>query len=663
MMKNKHRNLKPDEVKLLELQGCTSSDWSKVQTSDPFNSARIKNVRFSGDIKLGTFQGETEFFGGFSLPTGIENAALHNCRVGDDVFIRNIGSYISNYRIEDRAVIDDVQIIAVEGLATFGNGVRVQVINEAGGRELPIYNHLSSHIAYLLALYRHDEELLEKLESLVSDYVEKHTYKEGEIGAGARLLNCGIIKNVTIGGHALVQGTSILENGTILSKESAPSRVGSNVIARDFIFSTDSRVSENTIICKCFVGQATELGRQYSAENSVFFANCAGFHGEACAIFAGPYTVTHHKSTLLIAGLYSFMNAGSGSNQSNHMYKLGPVHQGIVERGSKTSSDSYMLWPMRVGAFTLVMGRHTGNSDTTDLPFSYLIEDGGESILVPAVNLRSVGTIRDSKKWPRRDKRRDENKTEFLTFHLLTPYTGEKILRGIKLLEEIRDNAGFSSQTFYYNGVKIRRSALQKGLEIYRLAMKRYLGNVVVSVLRQGAITSRAELSSRFELKEPHGAGSWMDLAGLYLPKFVEDEFLSDLKSGQLGSMKEIHDRLGEYHELFEDYELAWVNQVFVDERGVALKDFTSENFCELISEWIMAVEKLDRMRCEDAEKEFFHTSKMGFGIDGDSDVQDADFKAVRGSAEENDFIMELKERLILKKQSAKQLIDLFSNL
>ena len=24
------------------------------------------------------------------------------------------------------------------------------------------------------------------------------------------------------------------------------------------------------------------------------------------------------------------MNAGSGSNQSNHMYKLGPIHQGII---------------------------------------------------------------------------------------------------------------------------------------------------------------------------------------------------------------------------------------------------------------------------------------------------------------------------------------------
>ncbi len=646
------------EIAILEKRGCSCSDWSRVGVSEPFDPCRLTNVNFSGDIQLGKFTDNVEFYGGISLPSGLEGVLLHNCSIGNDVFIRNVKSYISNYNIRDRVVIDDVQLLAVEGPTSFGNGVRVQVINESGGREIPIYNHLSAHFAYLLALYRHDESLLRKLEELVAAYVTAHTYDRGEIGTGTRILNTGVLRNVTIGAKALIQGASLLENGTVLSKKGAPSFVGSDVHARDFIFSTDSKVSDSAIVCKCFVGQATELGRQYSAENSVFFANCAGFHGEACSIFAGPYTVTHHKSTLLIAGLFSFMNAGSGSNQSNHMYKLGPVHQGIIERGSKTSSDSYMLWPMRVGAFTLVMGRHTGNSDTTDLPFSYLIENSGESILVPGVNLRSVGTIRDSKKWPKRDKRRDENKTDFLTFHLLTPYTGEKILRGIQLLKEIRDNAGISSQNFYYNGVKIRRSALEKGLDIYRLAIERYLGNVVVSRLRKNKITNRRELSSRFRLKEPRGAGSWMDLAGLYLPKPVEDDFIDKIRNNELGSLKAVHDKLSEYHQNFSEYELAWVDSILSREKGYSLSEFSAADFCSLISRWIKAVEELDNMRCEDAGREFVQTSRMGFGIDGDSKTRDDDFRAVRGTADENDFIQQLRKRLEQKKISAENLVS-----
>ena len=101
------------------------------------------------------------------------------------------------------------------------------------------------------------------------------------------------------------------------------------------------------------------------------------------------------------------MNAGSGSNQSNHMYKLGPIHQGIMERGSKTTSDSYVLWPSRIGPFTLVVGRHYHNADTTQFPFSYLTEVNYELQLVPGINLRSVGTIRDAQKWPKRDARKD----------------------------------------------------------------------------------------------------------------------------------------------------------------------------------------------------------------------------------------------------------------
>lgn len=146
------------------------------------------------------------------------------------------------------------------------------------------------------------------------------------------------------------------------------------MIARDFIISSGSRVDGGTIIERCFVGQACHLDHGYSASDSLFFSNCRGENGEACAVFAGPYTVTHHKSTLLIAGMFSFMNAGSGSNQSNHMYKLGPIHQGIVERGAKTTSDSYVLWPAKVGPFSLIVGRHYKHSDTSNLPFSYLIE-------------------------------------------------------------------------------------------------------------------------------------------------------------------------------------------------------------------------------------------------------------------------------------------------
>ena len=167
------------------------------------------------------------------------------------------------------------------------------------------------------------------------------------------------------------------------------------------------------ILHNCFVGQAVRIEKQFSAENCLFFANCFASHGEACSVFAGPYTVTHHKSTLLIAGLFSFFNAGSGTNQSNHLYKLGPVHQGICERGCKTGSNAYLVWPARVGAFSTIIGSHYLHFDTSSMPFSYLLEENGRTILVPGTAIKSVGTVRDEHKWPQRDNRKDPHKLDF----------------------------------------------------------------------------------------------------------------------------------------------------------------------------------------------------------------------------------------------------------
>ena len=164
------------------------------------------------------------------------------------------------------------------------------------------------------------------------------------------------------------------------------------------------------------------------------------------------------------------MNAGSGSNQSNHMYKLGPIHQGIMERGSKTTSDSYLLWPARIGPFTLVMGRHYKNMDTSSLPFSYLIESNDESILVPAINLRSVGTIRDAQKWPLRDRRKDTLKTDQVNFNLLSPYTIRKMFEGRDILRRLKSGSGDDTGSYSYNSMLIKGMLSTAGLNSTRQA-------------------------------------------------------------------------------------------------------------------------------------------------------------------------------------------------
>jgi len=652
-----YRNLTRDEIKTIESQGCTAQDWNQVRVADKFDPSRVRNSHFFGSVSIGTLEKKISLFGGIERNTGIYNATIYNCRLGHNVYISNVEDYIANYDIEDDVIINHVALLAVDGASSFGNGTEVAVINEAGGREIPIYDRLSSHIAYIIALYRHKKTIIEKLENMIAQYVASVTSSTGLIGRGVKITDCGTLKNIKVGPAAVLDGASRLENGTINSCPEDPTFVGTNVIADDFILCSGAKVSDNSILAHCFVGQATELAKHYSAEHSVYFANCGGYHGEACAVFAGPYTVTHHKSTLLIAGLFSFLNAGSGSNQSNHMYKLGPVHQGIVERGSKTTSDSYMLWPAKVGAFSLVMGRHYANSDTSDLPFSYIIEHEDESVLVPGVNLRSVGTVRDARKWPNRDKRKDPNKLDLISFNLLTPYTVQKMMNGLKLLQELKGTSGQTSQHFYYNGVKIRRSSLENGINFYKIGTDRYLGNILVRRLRENDFNNIDDLRAILAVKTQTGKGRWVDLAGLVTPQETIDNLFAEIENGTISSLDDVNAKLKEIYDNFQAYEWAWVANTLGQSFGKPLDQFAAGDIITIIQNWVTSVEKLDLMRCSDAGKEFGIPSRIGFGADGTDVERDADFEAVRGTAAENSFITELKERLERKKKSAAKLV------
>jgi hypothetical protein len=649
--------LSADQISQLTGQGCSCDDWSKVQIAHGFNAKAVKSTHFSGQIRLGLFEKQVSFFGGVKKPAGINNATIHNCIIGNNVHINQVKNYIANYIIEDDSVIDNIDLLAVEGKSSFGNGTEVAVVNEAGGREIPIYDRLSAHIAYVIAFYRHKPQVVKKLQEMIAGYCRSVTSSMGLVAKGSRLINCRIIKNVKLGPASVIEGANKLENGSVNSCAEDPVYIGPGVFAEDFIACSGSKITDGTIIGKCFVGQGTVLAKQYSAENSVFFANCGGFHGEACAIFAGPYTVTHHKSTLLIAGLFSFLNAGSGTNQSNHMYKLGPVHQGIVERGSKTGSDSYMLWPAKVGAFTVVMGRHYRNSDTSDLPFSYLIEHEDESILAPGVNLRSVGTVRDARKWPKRDKRKSSDKLDLINFKLLSPYTIQKMLNGRELLKNLKTTSGQTSDFFTYHNVKINNASLERGIKLYDIGIHKFLGNCLLHRLENKNFESVEELRAALLPETELGPGKWIDLAGLFAPDKAVQEILFDIENGTLHTLEQVAGVFKSIYDNYPLYEWAWAANVLQQVLCKKIEEIVPEDIIELTTRWKTAVVELDHQLYADAKKEFIATAQIGFGLDGDEMTKNMDFVEVRGTFEKDNFVSEIKKHISQKTELADELI------
>jgi hypothetical protein len=654
----KFRNLSGAEVKTLTFNNCRCDDWKRVKVMEGFDPSRCLNVIFSGDIKLGIFKGSYTDESGVTVKCGISNTHIHNCTIGSNVLISNIGDYIANYIVEENVIIKNCGKIHTEGRTAFGNGTEVAVLNETGGRSVRIWDRLSAHEAYIIALYRHRNKAIARIEKMVAAYSESITSDKGTIGRNSRILNCRNIRNVRFGSFSCVEGTMSLNEGSINSCKDDPVLIGPGVIMDHFIVCSGSVITESTLIDKCFVGQGCVLGKHYSAENSLFFANCAGFHGEACSIFAGPYTVTHHKSTLLIAGIFSFMNAGSGSNQSNHMYKLGPIHQGIMERGSKTTSDSYLLWPARIGPFTLVMGRHYKNMDTSSLPFSYLIESNDESILVPGINLRSVGTIRDAQKWPKRDRRKDPMKIDQVNFNLLSPYTIRKMFEGRDLLRKIKSVAGGVSATYTYNNMMIKGPSLERGIAMYQTGINKFLGNSVIKRLEKIRFRNDKDLQKRLEPDNSHGNGEWVDIAGLIAPQSVIDRLLDNIESGEVDSLQKIEEEFRTMHRSYYDWEWIWACERIEEEAGKPVSKFTAADVIVMVEEWKKSVIELDRMLYDDARKEFTLSSMTGFGIDGGEEIKKRDFELVRGEFESNSVVASIKDHIKKKTALGDELIE-----
>lgn len=533
----RHRSLTREERELLERQGCSALDWEHVYITDSTDLGRIRDVIFRGDVHIGSLQsGE------------ITDCRLEDVVTGTDVRIIGVRGGVKGCRVGDNARIENVARIEFEPEAACGVGAYVETLDETGSRPVVIYPGISAQVATLMA--REPRWVSETLREELSEFLDAKAVK-AEIGEDASVLDCGPIHNVSIGREVRVEGARLLRNGSIVNN-AAPGRclsfVGAGVDAENFIIE-DGRVDSGAILRNCYVGQGASIEKGFSAHDSLFFANCSMENGEACALFAGPYSVSMHKSTLLIGCQTSFMNAGSATNQSNHMYKLGPVHWGVLERGVKTSSNSYLMLGADIGAFSLLMGDHKTHPDSTQFPFSYLFGDErGATVVVPGAMLRSCGLMRDEKKWPTRD-RRLKRKLPFndrITFEVLNPYTVDRMLEALQTIRELLTRPADDDRFVRYRGMKFSRASLDRAERLYTLAIFRYLNEKLPD--------------GRFPESDGEEAGKWVDLSGQLIDRRLLPELLASEKPDDAERLLD---------EAFESYpadELRWIGRRFGEE-------------------------------------------------------------------------------------------------
>lgn len=585
-----YRQLDEKEIRQLEDNNCWAEDWQRVMVADDFNPNAVRNVTFYGDVKLGSFDKSIEVSKTFMRRTGVYNATLRNVTIGNNSLVENVGNYINNYVIGSDCYISNICTMETTEGATYGEGNIISVLNEVGEGNVVSYHGLTSQIAALMVRHAGNNAFRTAIRRLVAEYIQRTTPDTGTIGNGVKIVNTKEVTNTVVYNDCEINGAARISDCTIMSSPEASVFIGTGVICENSIIAHGSSIINSVKMQDCFVGEACKLSNGFTAAQSVFFANSYMSNGEACAAFCGPFSSSHHKSSLIIGGMFSFYNAGSATNFSNHAYKMGPIHYGTLERGAKTASGAYLLMPAHIGTFSVCFGKLMYHPDTRSLPFSYLIAYGDIMYLVPGRNLTTMGLYRDIRKWPKRDMRSKQSRKSIVNFDWLSPFSVGEIIQGKKILERLREASGDNVSTYNYHEYVIKTSSLRKGIKYYDIALRIFMG----AVLKRHALVPPTSTV---------GTGKWNDLSGLLLPDSEEQQLVSDIADGTIESMDDIVDRLNAINDNYNEYRWAWAYRMILDYYG--LSEITPQDAERIHTDYITARRAWIAEIKKDAEKEY----------------------------------------------------------
>ncbi|MCC8116945.1 MAG: DUF4954 family protein [Planctomycetes bacterium] len=647
----KTRRLRSEEITRLEQNGCSAEAWNAIRVDPEFVIGDlIRNVEFSGNLTLGTFSGTLR--SSLSIP---ERAGLYSCRL-HNVSVQNncriAYATVANTDVGENSLITHVQALTRTGDQPFGNGVFVHVLAEDGVRSIPMWRGLSAQTAHLGCFFKHHSVGV-MLERIALKEAESMRRERSQIGSGCRIERCGTVDNVWIGDGASVIGAANLNNCTI-EGDPVPARIGQGVTAKNCIFKSSCRVDGGARLDRCFVGQGVVVENDASAVDSLFFANCHVGHSEVVSAFLGPYTVSHHRSTLVLACQSSFANFGSGSNSSNHLYKLGPRHGGVLRRGVRCGSDSYLLWPSDIGAFSTVVGHHPEHLDTAMFPFSLLINKNDTSLLIPGANLFSIGAFRDALKWRERDLRAGiQDVTDRVNCAVLSPYVMEAMERGLALLNRVQSAKGDPR----HGGAVIPEGRIRAGLTTYRQALRFYIGECL---LRRLVRDSHGEppstddclrlLESIAQTEQRPDDQGWHDWGGMLVSDYDTKIILEGLSLGDIETGQEMHVLLNAAHDRYGDREVLWAGRRWIREHREVSRDAVLD-FAET---WRRSVQFRHERLLKDLAKEYAHEMMIGFGLE--EEKLEA-FRRIRGEAsdhftvklanDQRDRLLSLAEKIV----------------
>jgi hypothetical protein len=296
------RDLTREEIAVMEDRGCRCDDWTKIQVAQDFDAFRVRRTRFQGHCVIGRFHGDVMVQAGISMPSGVFDATLINCQIGNGVLVENV-RFTANVVVDHGAVLYDVGAITCGGAAVFGIGQDLPLGVETGGREVPLWAECTIDQLAAVARDRGDHAGLESVRRAVTAYTDAVRSPVTWVRRGARIRHTTRVHDAYVGAGAVVDHALALENAALLSSADEPVSVVGGAAVTDAIVQWGVTVAGNAIVRHAALLEHAAVDEHATVEGSAIGPNTTIAKGEVTASLVGPFVGFHHQS-LLIAALW-----------------------------------------------------------------------------------------------------------------------------------------------------------------------------------------------------------------------------------------------------------------------------------------------------------------------------------------------------------------------
>lgn len=676
------RHLRADEIETLVKNAVTCDNWDSFFVSDPFHPHLLKNCSFWGMVRIGRLENVILQHHELQVPAGITNSRIISCDIGDNCAIHNV-RYLARYILGDQVILLNIDEMNTTHHAKFGNGIlkdgeaehvriRLDLMNEAGGRAVLPFDGMIAADAYLWARYRDDAELLARLGEITERQFSSRRGYYGTVGDGCVLKNSGIIKDARIGPRCYIKGANKLKNITVHSSDEEPSQIGEGVELVNGIVGLGCHVFYGSKAVRFVMGNNSSLKYGARLIHSLLGDNSTVSCCEILNSLIFPAHEQHHNNSFLVAALLMGQSnlAAAASIGSNHNSRAndGEIQAG---RGFWPGLGTTLKHCCRFASFVLLAKGDYASELDIPLPFSLVSNDVPRDRLqvMPAFwwlhNMYALA--RNARKYQSRDARK--TKLQHIEFDYLAPDTAEEMFDALRLLEigtagAHRRAAGQPAEACSADELARRGRDLLlgpaeavAGLEVLGEAMENSSRKVVILKPRAAYHAYRQMLRFyamrgmlAFLREHPHATlramqeslatgeerkRHWVNLGGQLVPEGDVDRLRAAIRSGRLATWTAIH----------EAYDALWANYPLEKQRHgyacllelLGTRELTPQLWRQELDELVRTqeyvAEQIYQTRAKDYSNPFRQTTFRNA----------AEMEAVYGPLEQNGFVKQTR--------------------